>query len=406
MKFWQTFSAAPHRMMFFGGALQLILAMVFWTAELAGRYTGWWSPLPTTIPAAWAHMFLMLFALFTFFVFGFLMTTYPRWMGGPMVPRSSYVTAFLLLSAGTLLYYLGLFTSRWLVVMAVSLLLAGWGTAIHALLRVYRLAPTNDKSYETYLNIALISGWLGGLSYLLWLITETPQLLNLSLRMGLWLYLVPVLVTVGHRMIPYFSSCVLTPYSPFQPRWSLHLFWGLLVLHGVLEFTGAWDLLFLSDLPLTLLALYHSFRWSFRRSFEVRLLAVLHIAFLWLGLGMALFSAQSLTMLVTGSLSLGKAPLHAIMIGFATGMLVAMASRVTLGHSGRPLVADDFTWACFLGIMLTTLLRIGAEIPAINLLLGFHLNLLTAVAWFACLLPWVARYATIYLRPRLDGNAG
>ncbi len=406
MKFWQLFSAAPHRMMFFGGALQLFLVLAFWSVELFGRHTGLWPPLPTTVPATWAHMFLMEYALFTFFVFGFLMTTYPRWMRGPSIPRSRYATAFLLLATGTLLYYLGLFTGRLLLMVAVALLLAGWGVAVHALLQVYRQASTGDKTYETYLNIALASGWMGGLSYLLWLVSGEPLLLNFSLRAGLWLYLTPVLVTVSHRMIPYFSSCVLTPYTPFQPRWGLHLFWFLLASHGVLEFAGAWELLFLADLPLAMLAVYHSVRWSFRRSFEVRLLAVLHIAFLWLGLGMALFAVQSLTLLISGTFILGKGPLHAIAIGFTAGMLVAMASRVSLGHSGRPLVADNFTWACFLGVMLTALLRVGAEIPTANLPVGVNLNLITALAWLACLGPWVARYAPIYLRPRADGNPG
>ena len=48
-------------------------------------------------------------------------------------------------------------------------------------------------------------------------------------------------------------------------------------------------------------------------------------------------------------------------IGFFTGMVVAMASRVTLGHSGRALEADDLTWYVLLGINIATLLRIVAE---------------------------------------------
>ena len=45
----------------------------------------------------------------------------------------------------------------------------------------------------------------------------------------------------------------------------------------------------------------------------------------------------------------GLAPLHTFAIGFFASMVLGMASRVTLGHSGRPLVLDNFTWLLFIG---------------------------------------------------------
>ena len=77
---WQVFSAAPHRMMFFAGALQIILVMGLWFLELVGR-AGWWPTLSLAVAPTWAHMFLMLYGVFPFFIFGFLITVYPRWMG-------------------------------------------------------------------------------------------------------------------------------------------------------------------------------------------------------------------------------------------------------------------------------------------------------------------------------------
>ena len=90
---WEVFTAAPHRMMFFAGALQTVMVMLFWLAELLERAAGWPS-LPLVLPSTWVHVFLMLYGLFPFFIFGFLITVYPRWMGGPIVPASRYVTAF------------------------------------------------------------------------------------------------------------------------------------------------------------------------------------------------------------------------------------------------------------------------------------------------------------------------
>ena len=110
MSIWNTFTAAPHRMMMFGGTLQLVFAMLYWTAALAARHNGLDMSLETVLPGKWLHGYLMLYGLFPYFIFGFLMTTYPRWMNGPLVERPRYITAFLCMAAGSALAYAGLFT--------------------------------------------------------------------------------------------------------------------------------------------------------------------------------------------------------------------------------------------------------------------------------------------------------
>lgn len=399
---WKTFSAAPHRMMFFGGTVQLVAVMLFWGVELAARYGGIGTPLQTGVPATWAHVFLMLYALFPFFMFGFLMTTYPRWMGGPLVPERSYAGAFLLLAAGVVLFYAGLFLGAPVAAAGALLLLAGWGVGLAALLRVFRHAPTDDKYYERILNAALGAGWLGGLSYLVWLLSEEGFYLNLAIRGGVWLFLVPVLVAVSHRMIPYFSRCVLDNYREIRPGWSLPLLGVGVAGHFALETTGVVQWLFLFDVPLLLLGVHHTVRWGLHRSFQVPLLAVLHIAFLWFAVAMALYSVQSVTFLLTGQYILGKAPLHALGIGFIAGMVIAMATRVTLGHSGRALVLDGYTWACFLGVNGAALVRVAAELSAA----AAPLNLVAAVLWLVSVTAWALRYGPMYLRPRVDGKPG
>jgi len=403
---WLVFTAAPHRMMFFGGAVQLVVVLLYWSAELAGRYTGAWSPPATVIPALWAHMALMLYGLFGFFFFGFLMTTYPRWMRGKEIPRPAYVRTFLLLAAGTLLFYLGLFTAVPVLLAGVVLWLAGMASGMAALWRVYRTAPTDDRFYETWLNGAFCAGWLGLAAFAAWLLDPRPLWLQLSLNLGLWLYLAPVLSTVAHRMIPFFTGVVVPDYREVRPRWSLWLLNGGLVLHGLLALLDLRPWLFAVDLPLAALAFWHSRAWRFRAALSVRLLAVLHIAYLWFGIALLLYGLQSLALAVTGTLWLDKAPLHAFGIGFVTSMLIGMASRVSLGHSGRPLEADTFIWICFLGVSLTALLRIAGEWPPLWPALGVHPNLLAALAWLGFVGAWVARFLPIYLRPRIDGRPG
>jgi uncharacterized protein involved in response to NO len=213
-----------------------------------------------------------------------------------------------------------------------------------------------------------------------------------------------VVFLVAHRMIPFFSQSALINYMMVRPAWGPPVMVICVVAHAAFEITGLSAWRFLADAPLAAAALHHSWLWQFRRSFHARLLAMLHIAFLWLGIGMALYAAQSLVLLVTGSDYLGRAPLHALGIGFFTGMVVAMASRVTLGHSGRALEADDLTWRVLFGVNIAAVLRIAAEFAPGTA--SSVLNSLAAATWLASFLLWAWLYAPMYMRRRVDGKPG
>ncbi len=399
------FTAAPHRMMFLAGALQMVAALLFWGVELAARYG--MMPAPRTqIPAAFAHLFLMVYGLFPLFFLGFLMTTYPRWMNGEAIPRRRYVRSFLLLTGGLALFYAGLFSARTLLGAGAALYLAGWVTALHALLQVFAAAPARDKFYERLLNAALVAGAAGMAAYVLWVFDGRVGMLRFAREAGLWWFLVPVAVTVAHRMIPYFSNVVLRPYTVYQPRRALLAMLGCSFAHGALAAAGLHRWTWPADLVFFALAANHSRHWELLRSFRVRLLAVLHVAFAWCPVALALYTVQGFWLWETGRMVLGLAPLHALGIGFLTGLVVAMATRVTLGHSGRALTADTFTWICFWGVGLTALVRIAGAIAPGARPGGLALNVLAALAWLLFLGAWVLRYAPLYLRRRVDGKPG
>jgi uncharacterized protein involved in response to NO len=324
-------------------------------------------------------------------------------MGGPVVPASRYVAAFGFLAAGMILFYAGLFISRLVVAAALALQLVGWGVTLHALFAVFRQAPKRGP-HERLLNLALAAGMLGIACFLVGVFSDKPMAFLLARELGLWLFLVPVVFLVAHRMIPFFSQSALMNYMMVRPAWGPPVMVVCVIGHVLLELAGwsAWR--FLADAPLAVAALHLSWVWQFRRSFHARLLAMLHIAFLWLGIGMTLYSAQSLALLVTGVDHFGRAPLHALGIGFFTGMVVAMASRVTLGHSGRALEANDLTWRVLFGVNVAAIMRTMAEfMPGTA---GGILNVLAAATWLVSFLLWAWLYAPMYLRPRLDGKSG
>ena len=398
---WQVFSAEPHRMLFLAGATQILLTLAWWLVELAARATGFLS-LATALPATWGHAFLMVYGVFPFFIFGFLFTVYPRWLRGTAIARRAYVLVFALLFGGILLFTAGLALDRRMVVLALVVFLAGWVGALTSLLQVYARARERGP-HERLLNLALAAGLLGIAVFLAAVLTGSARLFVVARELGLWLFLVPVVFLVSHRMIPFFSQSALMNYIMVRPAWGPSLMAVCVTAHATLELSGLPQWRFLADLPLAVAALHHSYVWQFRRSFHARLLAMLHIAFLWLGIAMSLYAAQSLALLTTGTDYLGRAPLHALGIGFLTSMIVAMASRVTLGHSGRALSADTLTWAVLLGVNASAVLRIAGEfLPQ----LASWLNLLAALVWLAALLPWVLRYLPMYLQPRAEHPPG
>ncbi len=401
---WRTLSVAPHRTMFLFGAVQGLVAIAWWLIELLGRYTPAWLPPSWVIPAAWAHGFLMIYGFFPFFIFGFLMTVYPNWMNGTKIPPRRYMPAFLLLAGGVLLFYIGLILGKPLLAAGVALMLGGWGIALYALLDVLITTRHPDKQHPRITTFSLAAGWLGMLAFLIWLVTGNGLFALFALKAGVWFFLLPIFFAVGHRMIPFFSSRVLDNYKIVRPGYALWVMLACSFGHGVLEFLGwnAW--LWLVDLPLLAQTLYLSWHWQLRRSFEVRLLAVLHISFAWLSIALALYAVQSLALLA-GRPVLGFAPLHALAVGLFASMVLGMASRVTLGHSGAELKADGVTWALFLGFQAAVLARIAGDLPLAGSAAG-HFYLLSAVIWLVCFLPWFFKYAPKYWRPRSDGQAG
>jgi uncharacterized protein involved in response to NO len=399
---WLSFKAAPHRMMFFNGAVQTIFPMLFWTWELLARHQV--VPfLPLQIPSNSFHLFVMLYGVVTFFIFGFLMTTYPRWLRGKEVKENQYLPVFYTLTTGWILFYVGLFISKWLILTSVLIIFVGWMMGLKILWNVFQQALATNKIYEKYLNAALLSGGLGMLSFAVWLFSEQIIWLNVSKEVGLWLFLVPVIFTVSLRMIPFFSSVVLMPYKVVQPLWCLPFLAVAVLLHTLLSLLGLKEWLFLVDLPFAGMVFYLSYQWQFKKSFKVRILSVLHVAFLTLGIALVLYGLQSLVWLISNMWILDKAPLHALTIGCIGGILVAMASRVTLGHSGRQLFADEGTWWSFWGLQVTAFIRVLAEL---DISFNYILLLLAAVLWLAFFGVWFFKYAFMYWQPRVDGQAG
>lgn len=97
-------------------------------------------------------------------------------------------------------------------------------------------------------------------------------------------------------------------------------------------------------------------RWRGWRAAAEPLVWILHLGYGWLGAGLLLLGAAALE----PSLVPRSAGIHALTAGAVGVMTLAVMTRATRGHTGRPLAADAGTTAIYLAINAAALLRLAA----------------------------------------------
>ncbi|NCT67902.1 MAG: NnrS family protein [Rhodanobacteraceae bacterium] len=394
-------ASAPHRLMFFAGASAVLVSMLWWACFLAAGFFGHAFPA-APVPAGWAHAVFTQYGMLPFFMFGFLLTVFPRWMGQPALTRRHYVPVFAGVFGGYLLAHVGLLGLKPLLLAGLALMLAGWIAALVALGGVLARNGARDM-HALSCFVALVLGACGLAAFGAFALGAPWQFAFVAIKLGTFGLLLPIYFTVCHRMVPFFSMNVVgRSYRVFKPAWSLPLAWALLLVHLGLDLTHHQDWLWLVDAPLAALFLVHALGWQPWKCMKPGLLAALHLAFAWLPVAFALYAAQSLLAFTDHGFLLGRAPVHALTIGFFGSMLVAMVTRVTQGHSGRPLEMGRIPWLTFALLQLVALSRLWAEVSTDAPLW----LVIAAFGWLVAFAPWVLRSLWIYLTPRVDGQAG
>ena len=75
-------------------------------------------------------------------------------------------------------------------------------------------------------------------------------------------------------------------------------------------------------------------RWQWHRTTREPLLLILHVGYGWLVIGLVLLGLNGLLNVLPTT-----AALHALTVGAIGTMTLAVMTRASLGHTGRPLVA-------------------------------------------------------------------
>ena len=144
-------------------------------------------------------------------------------------------------------------------------------------------------------------------------------------------------------------------------------------------------------------ALVHGFRLGRWKGFATRsnpLLFVLHVAYAWIPFGYFLLGCASIGWFFTPT-----AALHALTMGAIGSSILAVTTRVALGHTGRPLQAARATVMAYWIFMLAGMIRVLGPLTGKNYLLIVDFSALGWMMAFA-IFTWV--YWPILTRPRID----
>jgi uncharacterized protein involved in response to NO len=391
---------APHRLLFAVGASNVLLAMAWWTLWLVDarwHVAGLGQP---PVYGGWLHAVVMQYQVLAPFMFGFTLTVFPRWMGQGELARRHYIPVGIGLFGGQLLTLAGAFGPERLLHAGAVLTIAGWVTGSWYLLR-WLWRDAGNTWHALSCGGAILLGLAGFLCYAVFLHTGDARLMFAAIKIGTFGLLLPVYFTVAHRMFPFFAGNVVAGYRPWRPLWVLGAFWPLVLAHLALELVHGYAWSWVPDVAL--LGLTGTWLWrNWPRGPAPLLLRVLFLGFAWLPIALGLYIVQGAVYATGGGFLLGRAPAHALFIGFFGSLLVAMVTRVTQGHSGRPLVFGGAATFAFVVLQLVAVTRVVAELVPDPM----AWQAVAAAGWLLAFAPWVVRSLRIYATPRIDGRPG
>lgn len=379
------------RPFFLGAGLAAMLLIPWW----AGSYA-FGIPLGSAWPPTLWHGHEMLFGFIVAAIAGFLLTAVPSWTGA----RGFAGWPLALVSGLWLLGRLAIATSRLWPVPAVAALDLAFLPALAIL-----VAPplVRARNRNTPLLAVLAALWATDAAFYWGLGHHDDGASLRALIVGIDIVLLLITV-IGGRIVPAFTASALKQRS---------IAGTVRAWPGVTELAvGSMIAVVLSDLfapdgniagvIAALAAVIQAVRlaqWQAQKTLGQPIVWVLHLAYVWLPIGLGLKAMALLT---------GVAPaafwLHALTIGAAATMILAVMTRASLGHTGRPLVIDPVIALAYLLLTAAALVRVFGL--AILRIAYPEVILVTAFLWTAAFVLFIWIYAPMLLAPRADGKPG
>ncbi|HRN87962.1 NnrS family protein [Hyphomicrobium sp.] len=388
------FLSLGFRPFFLFGALYAALLVALWVPWFLGLIA-----VPSAFPPVAWHAHELLFGFVPAIIAGFLLTAVPNWTGrAPVVGSGLALLLFV--------WLLGRFSiafSEHLDPRATAAISVAFSILLAAVIGREIIAARNWRNLKIVVVLCGIAIADGLFHYEIFVFGRT----KFSHTGALALVLLLVMIVAG-RIIPLFTTNWLLQNRPaggilpvsfsrgdvasmllsgaalvawvFLPFYD-EVAWGISVAGGTLVVAGIANL-------------GRQMRWVPQRTLAEPLLAILHVAYAFVGIGFILTGLGVLW----DDAGFASAGLHAWTTGALSTMMIAVMTRVSRGHTGRRLTAPWSTVVLYAAMLVAALSRITVSLAPEHTMVLLPLS---GAAWVVAFGGFAVLYGPMLARPRV-----
>jgi len=352
-------------------------------------------PLPSQ-PAQFWHGHEMLYGFIGAAIAGFLLTAVPSWTSA----RGFAGRPLILLAALWLIGRLAFAAAAVLPLTIVAVCELAFIPALAGLLAPPLLRARNHNSP---LLLVLAAIWLTDVVFMYALIRDDVLLARTTLLVAIDIVLLLVTV-IGGRIVPAFTASGLRARGLVPDlrtsRWVDGIVIAAMIAVVFVDIVAPSHQIAVAVAAVAAIAqVWRLIGWRSWRALDEPLVWSLHLAYAWLPAGLAMKALY-----LSGNAAWAAHWLHALTIGVAAAMILAVMTRASLGHTGRPLLASRLIGGAYILLSLAAAMRVFAPALAPG---AYQWGVMVAGAlWICAFAIFIIVYAPILLRPRIDGRQG
>ncbi len=394
------FFIEPYRPFFALATLYNVVIMALWFTWLHGLemqksfFSFQISPLQT-------HFHWMLFGFPSLYIFGFLLTAFPKWVSAQQTKGPYNIFLALMLFLSQILILIGTLFSIWLLKFALLFELLMM-LALFRLLFNFYISYPGKKLFDqsSMVLIALGFGIIAQIFYQLSVWVSFNPYYSFSLYFAQYPYLLFLMMGVSYRILAFFTSTLPPSTEVQRGPFTLHLALALIFALGLLKFmpfsstTSYPQGLLLIVLGLVWLKeLQH---WKWKKSLSNFLLFSHYLAFFWVILFLELKGFQEIfshSFLQDRRIYL--AIQHLFFVGGISTLIWGISTRVTRGHGGLGFNLGKIDYLIFTLLQLAVLTRVFIPLLEIKFKFLEGQSFHSAFLWWLAFLIWGLRYLPI-----------
>lgn len=370
------------RPFFLLAACYAVLGLLLWAGFFAGAFN---APGALSDPVLW-HAHEMIYGFVMAVVAGFLLTAVSNWTGGAPVRHGRLFFLVFLWLAGRIAVY----------VESLPFTVTALADCVFILVLAVMLAIPllRTRNIRNFIFLGILSGLFA--TNTLFYVTKEVTYLHVALFI-----ILAMISLVAGRIVPAFTVAALR-FEGMQVRqrdqpWIDRLsFISMILLIFIVAFSGisstATGIFAATAAACNLLRLRH---YHVLQALKRPMLWILHAGYGWLVLGLGLLSFSCFGY---GQVTIA---LHALTVGSIGSMCIGMMCRVTLGHTGRNIIARLPTVFAFVAMQAAAMFRTAGPV----LLPEEYTNwvIASSLLWSISFFLYLLSYAPMLVKPRPDG---